>query len=272
MARNILIAGAILFTSGCGGSQPLPGPRTEPSDHATDARSPAIAGKDKQNSAVPKTSSSTPKIQSADVKPESGSTRTDATGSRAASVDLDQDKPKFYPVLRNFKEGDFFTQSVVYTQVAPGLGVFACRRITLPDGGTRIDYVMKTQLTSYGLDTSKLIELCFENFFKEKIDVKTLKQGDDVMLSFSSAGRLVAAIVGHSSTFENLSKMLHSESIAILIDGSDIMLATIPGNSFEKKFYEIARDSQHKNDTINLDPAVYHWTKKDGLKPVSQAK
>ncbi len=272
MARNLLIACAILLTSGCGGSQPFPGPRAAPPDQATDARSPATAGKDKQNSAAPKASSATRKIQSADVKPQAGSTRIDATGPRAAPVELDQDKPTFYPVLRNFEEGDFFTQRVVYTQVAPGLGVFPCRRIKLPDGGTRIDYVMKNQLTSYGLDTSKLIDLCYENFFKEKIEVKTLKQGDDVMLSFSSSGRLVAAIVGHSSSLENFSKMLDSQSIAFLIDGSDILLATIPGNSFETKFYEIAEKSQHKNDAINLDPAVYHWTKKDGLKPVSQAK
>ncbi len=272
MARNLLIAGAILLTSGCGGSQPLPGPRAGPPDHATDARSPATVGKDKQNSAEPKASSATPKIQSADVKPQAGSTRIDAIGPRAAPVDLNQDKPTFYPVLRNFKDGDFFTQKVVYIQVAPGLGVFACRRINSPDGRTRIDYVMKNQLAGYGLDTSKLIELCYENFFKAKIEVKTLEQGDDVMLSFSSAGRLVAAIVGHSSTLENLSKMLDSESIAILIDSPDILLATIPGNSFETKFYEIAKKSRHKNDALNLDPAVYHWTKRDGLKAVSQAR
>ena len=159
-----------------------------------------------------------------------------------------------------------------YAQVAPGLGVFACRKINRPDGGAGIDYVMNNQLAIYGLDTPKLITLCYDNFFKEKIDVKVLKQGDDVMLSISSSGRLVAAIVGHSSTFENFSRMLHSESIAVLIDGPDIVLATVPGSTFETKFYDIAKKSQHKHDAIDLDPAVYHWTKKDGLKRVSQAK
>ncbi len=57
--------------------------------------------------------------------------------------------------------------------------------------------------------------------------------------------------------------------MAIMIDGPDRLLATSRGSSFEPTFYEIVKKSQHWTDALNLDPAVYHWTKKDGLKQVS---
>jgi hypothetical protein len=272
MARNRMIVCVLVIASGCGDSRPLPGqPEAAPAP-VPRIPAPPVAAKKNEGTPSTKTKDAADKPQTIQVKSGSELTRVDIGGSRAVPVDLNRDKPTFYPVLRNFEDGDLFTKKVVYTQVAPGLGIFACRKIDRPGGGMGIDYVMNDQLTTYGLDAPKLIEHCYENFFKNKIEVKVLKQGDDTMFAFSSSGRLVTAILGHSSTYEKFSKMVGSESIAILIDGPDILLATVPGNSFAAKFDDIVKKSQHKNDPVNLDPAVYHWSKKDGLKRVSETK
>ena len=183
--------------------------------------------------------------------------------------DLERDKASFYPVLRNFREGDLFAKAVVNSPIAAGLGVFACRKIPMPNGGVRIDYVMKKDLEEYGLKDSDIVRLCYDNFFKEKIEVKALKQKGDLMLSFSSTGGLVTAILGHSSTFEKFARMLGTEDMAVMIDGAEHLLATPTGSSFEPTFYAIVKKSQHKTDALDLDSGVFHWTKKDGLKQAS---
>ncbi len=189
-------------------------------------------------------------------------------GSPSSKRNVEQDKASFYPVLRNLKEGDFFTKTVVNSSIAEGLGIFACRKVKMPDGRVRIDYVLRRQVEEYGLKESDIINLCYENFFREKIEVQALKQRGDLMLSFSSTGGLVTAILGHSSTYAKFAKMLGADEMAILVDGPEHLLATSTGSSFEPTFYEIVQKSQHKSGALSLDPGVYHWTKKDGLKPV----
>jgi hypothetical protein len=193
-------------------------------------------------------------------------TFTAVTGGTPKAVDLEHDKPLFYPVLRHL---DGFTELMAYVPVAKDLGIFACRKLKLPNGGVRLDYVMKRQLAEYHLDEPKLIDLCYENFFKEKIQVEGRKQGDDLMVSLTSTGGLVTALLGHPTTRANFTKMLHTEDLAILVDGTDHLLATKIGSSLEPSFSKIVDKSPHWSSTVNLDPAVYHWTKKDGLTRVS---
>jgi hypothetical protein len=267
MARTCFVLCVLGLTTGCGDSGSPPGRASPASNRVEDTKAPEIAGKGQQMPPVPKTNSHATKTIG--VKTGRGSTRFEIGNPRDVRVDLERDKPLFYPVLRNFDEGDFFTLEVAHSPVAKGLGVFACRKTKRPNGGTGIDYVMRSQLTDYGIEESNLIKLCYDNFFKDKVEVKALKQGDDLMLSVSSTGGLVTALLGHSSTYERFSGMLGTEEMAVLIDGPDILLATAKGSSFETRFYELVKKSHHKEDALNLDPAVYHWTKREGLTPVS---
>lgn len=256
-------AGILGVLIGCRDSGTTPQPVPPAPRPAESPKAPAAGGKSEEKGPV--SGLNARDIKAVEVRSGNGLTRIGISKDAAVPVDFERDRPRFYPVLRNFDEGDLFRQKVAHAAVAKGLGVFACRKTKGPNGRTGIDYVMKDQLADYGVDEPKMIELCYDNFFKEKIEVKALKQADDVMLSFSSTGGLVTALLGHASTYEKLSDMLTAETIAVMIDGPDILLATPRGSSFEAKFYEIVKRSRHKNSPVNLDPAVYHWTKKDGL-------
>lgn len=199
-------------------------------------------------------------------------TRIEGGNPNDVQLDLKRDQPLFYPVLRNFDEGDYFTKTVVYVPVVKGLGIFACRKVKAPGGGIGLDYVLKAQLLGYELDAPQLIDRCYENFFNEKLEVKVLNQGDDRMLSFSSSGGLVTALLGHSSTYERFSSLLDAKELAILIDGPHILLATTIGSSFEKRFPGIIDESESRGSALDLDPAIYHWTAKDGLTLVKTAR
>jgi hypothetical protein len=255
------------LATGCGDPGRAPDSVPTPPQRLEEAKVPPAQDTRERTLSVSKASDG--ETKSVIARSPDGMTRIEAGSSPKAPADLRRDKPSFYPVLRNFDTDDLFTKTVVYTPIATRLGVFACRKSKSPTGGIGIDYVLKKQLKDYGLDESKIIELCYENFFKTNIKIKALKQGEDLILNPSSDGGLVTAILGHSSTCENFAKMLKADDLAILIDGSEILLVTASGSSFEPTYYQIVKKSQHKSSALNLDPGVYHWTKKDGLTLVS---
>ena len=124
--------------------------------------------------------------------------------SDVPAVSRDADLKLFYPVLRNYDPADVFAQTVVHRPIATGLAVFACRRIPRPEGRIGIDYVMKRNLSVYGMSEEQVLAACYTNFFADHIKVDVREQDTSRLFQFTTSGSLVAAILGHESTLRKI--------------------------------------------------------------------
>jgi hypothetical protein len=181
-----------------------------------------------------------------------------------------RDQPAFYPVLHSFEDGDEFSRTVAHIGIARGLGVFASRKRTQPESGAAVDYVKKSELPRYGLTEAKLIDLCYANFFKGKIRVEAQRERGEIVLQVSSSDGPVSAIIGHASAYERLARFLHTPgNITIFIGGPDELRATTIGSHYEGLLKVRAARNLKQAGRPDVIPAVYHWTKSEGLVPVS---
>jgi hypothetical protein len=172
----------------------------------------------------------------------------------------DADMKLFYPVLRNYDASDVFAQTVVHRPIATGLAVFACRRVPRPEGRTGIDYVMKKNLSVYGMSEEQILSACYSNFFADHIKVDVREQDKSKLFQFTSSGKLVAAILGHEPTYKQFVQMTSSSNMAVLIMSPEMICATTAGSSFEPGLHNIAQEMRSQSGVIDLTPAVYYWT------------
>ena len=180
--------------------------------------------------------------------------------SNLPAIDRVADQKLFYPVLRNYDPADVFAQTVVHRPVAEGVAVFACRRISRPEGRVGIDYVMKRNLAVYGMSEDQVLAVCYANFFADQIQVDVREQDTSRLFQLTSSGRLVAAILGHESTYQQFAQMTSSSNMAVLVMSPEMICVTAVGSSFEKGFPNIAREMKAQPGVIDLTPAVYYWT------------
>jgi hypothetical protein len=166
----------------------------------------------------------------------------------------------FYPVLRNYDASDVFAQTIVHRPIAEGLAVFACRRIPRPGGRVGVDYVMKRNLNVYGMTEEEILATCFTNFFADQIRVDVREQDTSKLFQLTSSGNLVAAILGHDSTYKYFVEMTSSSEMAVLIMAPETICVTSVGSSFEAGLHNIAREMRAQPGVIDLSPAVYYWT------------
>jgi hypothetical protein len=176
----------------------------------------------------------------------------------------------FYPVLRNYDPADMFAQTVVHRPVAEGLAVFACRRISRPEGRVGIDYVMKRNLNVYAMSEDQILAACYTNFFADQIRVDVREQDTSKLFQLTTSGRLVAAILGHESTYQQFARMTSSSNIAVLVMSPEMICVTAVGSSFEKGLHNIAQEMKSQRGAIDLKPAVYYWTSEGKLIPAAK--
>ena len=187
------------------------------------------------------------------------------TESELPALDREADMKLFYPVLRDYEAADPFGEIIVHRPIADGLAVFACRRVPRPGGRVGIDYVMKANLEVYGLSEDEILAACYDNFFAANIQVDVAEQDDARLYQLTSSHRLVAAILGHDSTYAKFVEMTGSANMAVLIASPDMIYVTPMGSSFDSRFAEIAEKTADEAGAIDLTPSVYHWTEAGGL-------
>jgi hypothetical protein len=201
-----------------------------------------------------------------------GCERQEETALELPALHREKDMKIFYPVLRNYDPADPYAATVVHRPIADGLAVFACRRIPRPQGRIGIDYVMKANLSVYNLSEEEILAACYENFFAASVKVDVYEQDESKLFQFSSDHRLVAAILGHKSTYPKLAEMTDSANIAVLIMSPDVICVTPVGRSFEHRLADIAEESAKEPGVIDLTPSVYYWTETGELVPESEWK
>src|SRR5689334_12889949 len=163
-------------------------------------------------------------------------------GSELPALNRDADVRLFYPVLRNYDVSDMFAQTLVCRPIAEGLAVFACRRIPRPEGRIGIDYVMKKNLGVYGMSAEQVLAACYTNFFADHIKVDVREQDTSRLFQFTSSGRVVAAILGHDSTYGKFVEMTSNSTMAVLIMSPEMICVTAVGSSFEAGLHNIAQE------------------------------
>jgi hypothetical protein len=176
------------------------------------------------------------------------------------ALDREADVRSFYPLLRNYEASDLFAQTVVHRPIAEGLAVFSCRRVPRPEGRMGIDYVMKRNLSVYGMSEEQVLAACYTNFFADHIKVDVREQDTSRLFQFTSSGRLVAAILGHDSTYGRFAEMTSSSNMAVLIMSPETICVTAVGSSFEAGLHNIAQEMRAQGGVIDLTPSVYYWT------------
>jgi hypothetical protein len=182
-------------------------------------------------------------------------------GATPALSPLERDKPAFYPVLRSAEDRDPLTKTAVNRSVTNGLAVFAFRRDKDSASQSKLDYVLKSQLPSYGLTESQLLDLCFDNFMLAQVTPSTNKQGGDIGVHLSSSEGFTASLLAHPATYKNLSRFLRGENLVVYIGGRDLMLATTKGSRYEAVLHDMAEKARAKDGARDLKPAVYYWAK-----------
>jgi hypothetical protein len=199
-----------------------------------------------------------------------GCGKSQSPTSDLPSLNRNVDLKLFYPVLRNYDASDLFAQTIVHQPVAGGLAVFACRRIPRPGGRVGVDYVMKRNLNVYGMTEQEILAACFTNFFADHIKVEVREQDASKLFQFTSSGNLVAAIIGHDSTYKRFAEMTSSSEMAVLIMSPEMICVTSVGSSFETGLHNIADEMRGQPGVIDLTPAVYYWTSSGKLITESQ--
>lgn len=174
-------------------------------------------------------------------------------------LDRASDVKLFYPVLRNYDPSDLYAQSIVHRPIADGLAVFACRRISRPEGRVGIDYVLKRNLTIYGKTEDEIMRACYTNLFADHIQVDVREQGNSRLFQLTSSGHLVAGILGREGTYKQFAEMTPSTSVAILIMSPEMISVTAVGSSFENGLHNIAQEMRAQGGAIDLTPSVYYW-------------
>jgi len=180
-------------------------------------------------------------------------------------LDREADFARFFPVLRNYAPDDDFAQIIVNRPISDHLAIFACRLILRPNGATGIDYVLKRNLTLYGISEAELMEACYANFFDRKIEVQVLEQDDSRLFQLTCADGLVAAIIGDSSTHKKFSDMVGSHDLTVLIVNPDLICVTARGSAFESHFPEIVREQEGGSEVIDLSASIVYWNAQENL-------
>ena len=188
------------------------------------------------------------------------------------ALNREKDMKVFYPVLRNYDPADLYAETLVHRPIADGLAVFASRRIPRPQGRLGIDYVLKAHLSVYDLSQEEILAACYENFFAAKIKVDVREEDDSKLFQFSSSHDLVAAILGHKSTYPRFAEMTGSADIAVLIMSPHMICITAAGSSFEPVLADIAAKAARESGVIDLTPSVYYCTKEGKLVRESEWK
>jgi hypothetical protein len=201
-----------------------------------------------------------------------GCEKQDDPTAKLPALNRENDLHLFYPVLRDYHPGDVFAQTIVHRPIAEGLAVFACRRIDRPGGRVGVDYVMKRNLGVYNMSEEQIINACYDNFFAANIQVTGAEQGDSKLFQFTSDEGLVAAILGHESTYPKFADITKSAEMAVLIQSQDAIYVTPAGSSFERDFADLAREETNAEDPIDLTSAVYYWTTEGKLVPQAEWK
>jgi hypothetical protein len=159
---------------------------------------------------------------------------------------------------------------VAHVGIARRLGAFAFRKKTKPEAGATTDYVMKSELARYGLTEAKLIDLCHDNFFKAKIQVEAQRERGEMLLHVSSSDGFVSAIIGHPSANDRLARFLRTPgNLTIFVGGANELRATTMGSHYEGLLKVHAARKRKEAGRPDVTPAVYHWTKQEGLVSVS---
>lgn len=169
------------------------------------------------------------------------------------------DMKLFYPILRNYDPSNLLAQTVVDRPIADGLAVFACRRITRPEGRVGIDYVMKRNLGVYGMTEGQVLAACYTNFFADHIQVDVREQDTSKLFQITSSNNLAAAILGDENTYKQFAAMTGSSNMAVLVMSPEMICVTAAGSSFEPGLHKIAEDMRAQGGAADPTPAVYYW-------------
>ena len=106
----------------------------------------------------------------------------------------------------------------------------------------------------------QVLAACYTNFFADHIKVDVREQHTSKLFQFTSGSRLVAAILGHDSTYGKFVEMTSSSNMAVLIMSPEMICVTAVGSSFETGLHNIAQEMRAKGGVIDLTPSVYYWT------------
>jgi hypothetical protein len=251
-ARSICCSVAVLLIAGCG--------ETESTEDPSSAAPPAASVR-----AEPATHPVGP-----GPVDQGKATDTKPAGEDSAKTLLEQDKPKFFPVVHTIAPDDSLTKTGVYRKIAEGLGVFAFRRQQDAGPDRPLDYVLKSELAKYALTDDQLIDLCYGNFSQTHIMPRFSKQGEDMVVHIESSGGYTASLIGRPSTYETLSKILHKLDLALYVGAPSYLIATGKGSRFEAVLFDLAAKERAKGGTSGLVPTVYYWLKDQTLVPATK--
>jgi len=129
---------------------------------------------------------------------------------------------------------------------------------------------MKRNLNVYGMSEDQILAACYTNFFADQIRVDVREQDTSKLFQLTTSGRLVAAILGHESTYQQFARMTSSSNIAVLVMSPEMICVTAVGSSFEKGLHNMAQEMKSQSGAIDLTPAVYYWTSAGKLIPETE--
>jgi len=118
---------------------------------------------------------------------------------------------------------------------------------------------MKKNLGVYGMSEEQVLAACYTNFFSDHIKVDVREQDTARLFQLTSSGRLVAAILGHDSTYGKFAQMTSSSNMAVLIMSPEMICVTVAGSTFEPGLHNLAQEMRTQGGVIDLTPSVYYW-------------
>ncbi|RFS16159.1 hypothetical protein [Emticicia sp. C21] len=176
------------------------------------------------------------------------------------TLNLEQDRLDFLPVIRNFEENDMFHQVVVNEKLGDNIGAFIARVKVRPNGRTGIDYVMKSNLYEYKITEEEVLDISFQNIKKAKLKIEGLKDpatGEN-MISISSQIGLATCILYDSNFIDKLKADIKADDLHVTIINSGTVALSIPNGSFEENLERIVLESNYR-DVVAIDPSTYLW-------------
>ncbi|WP_460474711.1 hypothetical protein [Emticicia fontis] len=177
------------------------------------------------------------------------------------ALDIKEDSLYFLPIIRNFEENDEFSQLIVHEKLGKNIGAFIAKVTIRPNGNTRMNYVMKSDLVQYKITEKEVFDITFRNLKNAKLKIEGMNDtttGDELVSITSQIG-LATCILYDYKYIDKLKSNLKADKLYVTIINSGTVLLTKPNTSFEKSFEKIVSESTY-NDVVTLDPATYLWT------------
>jgi hypothetical protein len=178
------------------------------------------------------------------------------TASAEAQASRIQGKTQLFPILRDYKAGDFFAQAVVHRPIAPELAVFLAQIGTTVEGNMGIEYAMQNRVESSSESIDDLFEEACHNL-RAGLHVNAGEADGSKIFTFSHPSDMAASALCLPDFYDQVCSWFGQDKFFIAFTDPANLYVTAQDSPFTAKLRKAVENSDYWG-AVALTPACYH--------------